>query len=118
VIELKERRKEKRARRKQTRPEPTIYGNCDSWSFIVGKKPRTYSPENRKNKVVAVQQHRIYTQLINRFEGQLFGQLVGDLWIGCARWIHPTWWIREPCDMPFLNEAPDSIQNCRIQQNS
>ena len=34
---------EKRARRVATRPEPTIYGNCDSWSFIVGKKPRTYS---------------------------------------------------------------------------
>jgi hypothetical protein len=44
VIELKERRKEKRARRKQTRPKPTIYGNCDSWSFIVGKKPGAYSP--------------------------------------------------------------------------
>jgi hypothetical protein len=26
-----------------TRPKPTIYGNCDSWSFIVGKKPRAYS---------------------------------------------------------------------------
>ncbi len=25
-----------------TRPKPTIYGNCDSWNFIVGKKPRTY----------------------------------------------------------------------------
>jgi hypothetical protein len=35
--------KEKRARREVTRPEPTIYGNCDSWSFIVGKKPRAYS---------------------------------------------------------------------------
>ena len=21
-----------------TRPEPTIYGNCDSWKFIAGKK--------------------------------------------------------------------------------
>jgi hypothetical protein len=36
-------RKEKRARREVTRPKPTIYGNCDSWSFIVGKKPRAYS---------------------------------------------------------------------------
>jgi hypothetical protein len=35
--------KEKRARRMVTRPKPTIYGNCDSWSFIVGKKPRAYS---------------------------------------------------------------------------
>jgi hypothetical protein len=28
---------------KVTRPEPTIYGNCDSWSFIVGKTGRAYS---------------------------------------------------------------------------
>jgi len=27
-----------------TRPEPTIYGNCDSWDFIVGKLPRSNSP--------------------------------------------------------------------------
>ena len=27
-----------------TRPEPTIYGNCDSWDFIVGRKPRTDNP--------------------------------------------------------------------------
>jgi hypothetical protein len=30
---------------KVTRPEPTIYGNCDSWSFIVGKTGRAYSRE-------------------------------------------------------------------------
>jgi hypothetical protein len=35
--------KEKRARRFWLRPKPTIYGNCDSWNFIVGKKPRAYS---------------------------------------------------------------------------
>jgi hypothetical protein len=28
---------------KVTRPEPTIYGNCDGWSFIVGKTGRAYS---------------------------------------------------------------------------
>ncbi len=27
-----------------TRPEPTIYGNCDSWDFIVGRKPRGNTP--------------------------------------------------------------------------
>ncbi len=27
-----------------TRPQPTIYGNCDSWNFIVGKKPGRLSP--------------------------------------------------------------------------
>jgi len=29
-----------------TRPEPTIYGNCESWNFIVGKKPAVQSPKN------------------------------------------------------------------------
>jgi hypothetical protein len=28
-----------------TRPEPTIYGNCESWDFIVGKKPALNSLE-------------------------------------------------------------------------
>lgn len=27
-----------------TRPEPTIYGNCEGWTFIVGKKDFKYSP--------------------------------------------------------------------------
>ena len=27
-----------------TRPEPTIYGNCDSWDLIVGRKPAEVSP--------------------------------------------------------------------------
>jgi len=44
VIELKQRAQEKRARRVATRPEPTIIGNCDSWSFIVGKKANWKSP--------------------------------------------------------------------------
>jgi hypothetical protein len=37
--------KEKRARLVETRPEPTIYGNCDSWDFIVGKTARMQSPK-------------------------------------------------------------------------
>jgi len=28
-----------------TRPEPTIYGNCDSWDFIVGRKPAEVAPK-------------------------------------------------------------------------
>jgi len=37
--------------------------------------------ENFQNEVVAVQQQDFYTQLINNFDGQALGQLVGDLWI-------------------------------------
>lgn len=28
-----------------TRPEPPIYGSCENWDFIVGKKPALSSPE-------------------------------------------------------------------------
>jgi hypothetical protein len=43
IIELKRRGQEKRARRMATRPEPTIIGNCEGWSAIVGKKPAPMS---------------------------------------------------------------------------
>jgi hypothetical protein len=43
VIEINGAPQEKRARPLETRPEPTIFGNCDSWNFIVGKKPCAYS---------------------------------------------------------------------------
>ncbi|PIT82742.1 hypothetical protein B9Z40_03255 [Limnohabitans sp. 15K] len=37
--------KEKRARLVVTRPEPTIFGNCDGWAFIVGKLAQMHSPK-------------------------------------------------------------------------
>jgi len=46
VIELKRKGEEKRARRKMTRPEPTIIGNCEGWNFIVGKNAKEKSPNN------------------------------------------------------------------------
>jgi hypothetical protein len=48
VIELKRARNEKRARRVKTRPEPTFFGNCESWNFIVGKKPWENSPDGSR----------------------------------------------------------------------
>ncbi|WP_287965587.1 hypothetical protein [Diaphorobacter sp.] len=39
VMEWPKCTQEKRARQRETRPEPTIFGNCDGWDFIVGKKP-------------------------------------------------------------------------------
>jgi hypothetical protein len=76
VIELKRRRKEKRARLVATRPEPTIYGNCDSWNFIVGKKPAPYSPRiarqgslQRSNKEFM---HSLLTYLDEEFLDKLW----------------------------------------------
>jgi hypothetical protein len=69
-------RKEKRARRVVTRPEPTIYGNCDSWSFIVGKKPRAYRPRGRRegslqtcNRILI---HRLFTKTGGRCRDKLW----------------------------------------------
>jgi hypothetical protein len=36
----------------KTRPEPTIYGNCDSWNFIVGKKPGAHILKMAQNKAL------------------------------------------------------------------
>jgi hypothetical protein len=77
IIELKRRGQEKRARRMATRPEPTIIGNCEGWSFIVGKKPAPMtSPPPQARRVAAVQQ-AFYTQLIHSQHPNNMGQLVG-----------------------------------------
>jgi len=43
-------RQEKRARRVTARPEPTIFGNCEGWNFIVGKKDCLHSTQNSNRK--------------------------------------------------------------------
>ncbi len=67
-----------------TRPEPTIIGNCDSWIFIVGKKPVGESPSNLHLRGVAKLQQGFYTQLIHSCISNNAGQLVGELWITCV----------------------------------
>ena len=42
--------KEKRARLVVTRPEPTIFGNCEGWDFIVGKLATLRSLQNSLGK--------------------------------------------------------------------
>jgi hypothetical protein len=80
VIDSKGAHKEKRARLKVTRPKPTIYGNCDSWNFIVGKKPGV-QPEGHSNWAVAGGQQESYSQLFNNFGGRAWGTSCGRLWM-------------------------------------
>ncbi|MBH1962854.1 MAG: hypothetical protein I8H77_00895 [Comamonadaceae bacterium] len=84
----------KKGRAKEvTRPQPTIYGNCDSWSFIVGKKRLFRSLKSRIiGRCDAATE--IYQQLINSSGGLPFGQAVVFLWNACnvmkpisAMWI-------------------------------
>jgi hypothetical protein len=69
---------EKRARQILTHPEPTIFGNCNSWSVIVGKSPkRGIRSSVSMSRCSAAT--RNYSQLIHSFGGSSSGQLAGEL---------------------------------------
>jgi hypothetical protein len=72
--------KEKRARRVVTRPKPTIYGNCDSWSFIVGKKPRAYSWKRGQTGPLLTSNMHVIHNLLTRTGGKLWD----NLWAICG----------------------------------
>jgi hypothetical protein len=72
--------KEKRARRVVTRPKPTIYGNCDSWSFIVGKKPRAYSRKRGQTGALLTSNMHVIHNLSTRLGGKLWD----NLWAICG----------------------------------
>ena len=89
-----------------TRPEPTIIGNCEGWSFIVGKKPGTYSPRNRHHEALPCSNknfiHNLLTILANEHLDNLWvncGPLVGDS--GSSRIVDYG-----PCDMPVILDHP------------
>ena len=67
-----------------TRPEPTIIGNCEGWSFIVGKKPGTYSPRNRHHEALPCSNknfiHNLLTILANEH--------LDNLWVNCGASVH------------------------------
>jgi hypothetical protein len=76
VIELKRRGQEKRARRMATRPEPTIIGNCEGWSFIVGKMPASMSPKPRMASAL-LQRNKHFTH-------SLFTSSIRAAWTTCG----------------------------------
>lgn len=103
---------EKRARRKRTRPEPTIFGNCDSWSFIVGKKAGLHRPENRAGHALWVHNgslmHKLFTGRLISF-WTTYGKCVDH---PCTMERLPTWWF--PAFLIYLKptkQSTDSIQN-------
>jgi hypothetical protein len=63
-----------------TRPEPTIYGNCDSWSFIVGKKPRAYRRLARRTASLQTSNSKFIHRLLTIFMDMLWD----NLWAICG----------------------------------
>ena len=97
-----------------TRPKPTIYGNCDSWSFIVGKKPGAYSQsEGLKTSLQANNRNFIHNlSTISKHS------LWDNMWANCESAVHPPKTsrivVRARGDMPPKRMGDtDSIQNCK-----
>jgi hypothetical protein len=65
---------------KVTRPEPTIYGNCDSWNFIVGKTGRAYSRQVTRTRPLQVCNWNVIHSFSTNSEG-FWGD---NMWAGCG----------------------------------
>ena len=80
VIEINGAPQEKRARPLETRPEPTIFGNCDSWNFIVGKKLCAYSHSSGDTMAL----HDSNEPLINILCTGSRDEYLNNLWANCG----------------------------------
>ena len=63
-----------------TRPEPTIYGNCDSWRFIVGKKVLAQSPY----KSLKPSLQASHTEFIHNLSTESAQKQQNNLWVSCG----------------------------------
>jgi aspartate/glutamate racemase len=80
-------RHEKRARRQTARPEPTIYGNCESWALIVGKKAKKHSPAGAQAGMLQCNNMNFMHNLFTTGQhilGITFVQVVRELWTDCG----------------------------------
>jgi hypothetical protein len=66
---------------KVTRPEPTIYGNCDSWNFIVGKTGRAYSRKVTWTRPLQASNWNV----VHRFSTNLERLREDNMWARCGR---------------------------------
>jgi hypothetical protein len=78
---IQKRRTKKKGRvMKVTRPKPTIYGNCDSWNFIVGKTRRAYSRWVTRTRPLPV----CHANLVHRFSTILESGRGDNMWAICG----------------------------------
>ena len=63
-----------------TRPEPTIYGNCDSWKFIGGKKALAQSPY----KFLKSSLQASHTEFIHNLSTESAQKQQNNLWVSCG----------------------------------
>ncbi|CAN7499731.1 hypothetical protein LJR129_003455 [Acidovorax sp. LjRoot129] len=115
VIELKRSPQEKRARRMATRPEPTIIGNCDSWSFIVGKKPARKSP----HECIEGELPGCNSEIIHSLSTINTATTLDNLWVSCGSAVHCTLPSRivdhSPTNIPIMVEQGPLFYRIRLK---
>jgi hypothetical protein len=66
--------------KKVTRPEPTIYGNCDGWNFIVGKTGRAYSQQVSRTRPLQARNWKV----VHSFSTILESTREDNMWAICG----------------------------------
>jgi len=80
VIEIERTGTRKKGASFSTRPEPTIYGNCDSWKFIVGKKPWAHILKIAQNAALS----HCNINVIHSLSTLMHRNLLNKLWVACG----------------------------------
>jgi hypothetical protein len=81
-----------------TRPEPTIYGNCDSWNFIVGKKSKTVSP----HKALGLTLQANHRQFIHSLSTESCQKQQNNMWVSCGELGGKSWESRMVVNQRFI----------------
>jgi hypothetical protein len=103
----------------ETRPEPTIIGNCEGWTFIVGKNAKEHSPKNRTWAALPPNNKNLLTTY-SQFKRLGSGQHVCELWTSCVHiaafhmvdqfgrpYVKNS--VLEPCILTKLQNLPETL---------
>lgn len=101
-----------------TRPEPTIIGNCDSWNFIVGKKPAEKSPPD----CISGELSRCNMNFMHSLFTIGTTTTLDNLWVSCGSAVHGTLASRIVNPTPFniplrFEQVPVFYRNRSIERN-
>ncbi len=91
-----------------TRPEPTIYGNCERWNFIVGKKPEA----NCLEIAIFMSLRASNRSLIHNLFTILHCLALDNLWVICGSTVNKPDY-KEIADAGWF-DMPEYYKKCSL----